>query len=54
MENGRISAAENVSSLVVDDEFHDLISPLTAAERAGLESSILAEGCRDALVVWAG
>lgn len=38
--------------IVVDKEFHSLIPPLTAEEYNGLEASILADGCRDALVVW--
>ena len=37
----------------IDAEFRALIPPLTADEYALLESGILADGCRDALVVWA-
>ena len=36
----------------IDKEFADLIPPLTPEEYKGLEQSILADGCRDALVVW--
>lgn len=36
----------------IDDEFKNLIPPLTADEYAGLEKSLLDEGCRDALVLW--
>ena len=36
----------------IDREFADLIPPLTEEEYKGLETSILNEGCRDALVVW--
>lgn len=36
----------------IDKEFQGLIPPLTADEYQGLEQSILAEGCRDALIVW--
>lgn len=36
----------------IDEEFAGLIPPLTEEEYRGLETSILAEGCRDALVVW--
>lgn len=36
----------------IDREFADLIPPLTEEEYKGLETSILSEGCRDALVVW--
>ncbi|HJV53776.1 MAG TPA: hypothetical protein VJ652_20080 [Noviherbaspirillum sp.] len=36
----------------IHDELRDYTDPLTAAEYAALERSILAEGCRDALVLW--
>ena len=38
--------------LIIDTEFQALIPPLTPDEFAGLEASILTEGCRDALIVW--
>lgn len=38
--------------IIIDKEFQSLIPPLTVEEYEGLEKSILAEGCRDALVVW--
>lgn len=38
--------------IVIDPEFSTLIPPLTDEEFAGLEKSIVEEGCRDALVVW--
>lgn len=47
--------SENVSrnpSITIDPEFKNLIPPLTSEEYAGLEESILQEGCRDALIVW--
>ena len=39
-------------SVCIDSEFKQLIPPLTADEYAGLEKSLLDEGCRDALVLW--
>ena len=36
----------------IDNEFRGLIPPLTAEEYAGLEKSLIEEGCRDALIVW--
>ena len=36
----------------IDPEFKDLIPPLTSEEYDTLESSIIAEGCRDAIVLW--
>ena len=39
-------------NLVVNEALKAYIDPLTAAELAALERSLLAEGCRDALVVW--
>ena len=38
--------------ICIDSELAALIPPLDESERIGLESSILAEGCRDPLVVW--
>lgn len=40
------------SEFKIDPEFKNLIPPLTAEEYAGLEESILQDGCRDALIVW--
>ena len=39
-------------NIVVNPELKAYIDPLTADEYAALERSILAEGCRDALVLW--
>jgi hypothetical protein len=38
--------------IVVNEELKAYIEPLTADEHEALERSILAEGCRDALVLW--
>ena len=38
--------------LVVNEELKAYIDPLTSEEYEALERSLLAEGCRDALVVW--
>jgi len=38
--------------IVVNEELKAYIDPLTAEEYESLERSILAEGCRDALVLW--
>ncbi|AMM23506.1 plasmid replication/partition related protein [Variovorax sp. PAMC 28711] len=39
-------------NISVDEELKTYIDPLTDDEHAALERSILAEGCRDALVLW--
>jgi hypothetical protein len=39
--------------LRIDPEFQSLIPPLSKDEKAALQASILEEGCRDPLVVWA-
>lgn len=39
-------------NIIIDSELKKLIPPLTEEEYAGLEESILTEGCRDALVLW--
>lgn len=36
----------------IDEEFKNLIQPLTDDEYKGLEESILKDGCRDKLVLW--
>src|SRR5690606_26335181 len=38
--------------IIVKQELKAYIDPLTADEHEALERSILAEGCRDALVLW--
>ena len=39
-------------NITVNEELLAYIDPLTPAEHAALERSLLAEGCRDALVLW--
>jgi hypothetical protein len=39
-------------NIVVNEELKNYIDPLTSEEHEALERSILAEGCRDALVLW--
>ncbi|MFC5475055.1 hypothetical protein [Paraherbaspirillum soli] len=39
-------------NITINEELRSYIDPLTANEYAALERSILAEGCRDALVLW--
>jgi len=39
-------------NIVVDEELKAYIDPMTPEEHEALERSILAEGCRDALVLW--
>ena len=39
-------------NITVNDDLLAYIDPLTPDELAALERSILAEGCRDALVLW--
>lgn len=43
-----------MQNLQINDKFKRLLDPLTQDERDGLEQSILADGCRDPLVVWNG
>ena len=40
------------TGIIIDDEFRDLIPPLTPDERDGLEADILREGCLDAIKTW--
>jgi Family of unknown function (DUF6011) len=39
-------------SLTISPELQSLIPPLTPEERAQLEANLLADGCRDPLIVW--
>lgn len=39
-------------NIVIDNEFKNLIPPLTPEEFAGLKQSLMSEGCRDPLVLW--
>ena len=41
-----------VNTIVVNEELKSYIDPLTPDEHDALERSLLAEGCRDALVLW--
>ena len=41
-----------MKKLKTDDEFRHLIRPLRGREYAQLEQNILADGCRDPIVVW--
>jgi len=41
-------------SLKIDNEFKNLIPPLTAEEYQELEHSLATEGCRDVLITWQG
>jgi len=51
----KVNAGGNVlASVRIDEEFQGLIPPLSDEERAELERSILAEGCRDAVIGWEG
>lgn len=40
--------------ILIDEEFKALIPPLKQEELAQLEQNILADGCRDPLVIWRG
>lgn len=39
-------------NITIEPEIKGMIPPLTAEEHAALEASLVAEGCRDALVIW--
>ena len=41
-------------SLIIDPRFKNLIPPLQRTEYLQLEENLLADGCRDPLVVWRG
>ena len=39
-------------TITINDQLRAFVDPLTEVEHAALERSLLAEGCRDALVLW--
>lgn len=41
-----------MNNIIIDKEFKSLLKPLEPEEYQQLEQSIIAEGCRDALVMW--
>lgn len=45
-------AEKTIMNIKIDEEFKNLIPPLTDDEYNGLRDSILQDGCRDALVLW--
>src|SRR5207245_518324 len=47
-----INHAIEKMNITINEELRSYIDPLTVNEYAALERSILAEGCRDALVLW--
>lgn len=55
-DDGNAALANKVATteLRIDAELQALIEPLTSEELAGLEASLLQDGCRDPLVVWEG
>jgi hypothetical protein len=52
--NEETGETEERRTIYVDKEFQALIPPQTEDESIELEASLKREGCRDALVVWAG
>jgi hypothetical protein len=51
-----VAAAGNMQgqtlNITINEELRSFIDPLTPVEYAALERSLLADGCRDALVLW--
>lgn len=45
---------KDLYTLNTDNEFQQLIRPLTSEERKQLEANIVADGCRDPITVWNG
>lgn len=41
-----------MQSVIIDQEFKNLIPPQSPEEHSGLEAMIVAEGCREPLIVW--
>lgn len=52
MPAGQTAELHQDTDFRIDDELSALIPPLTDEERMQLESNLVADGCRDPLVVW--
>lgn len=48
------SFINSIPELVIDSEFKEWLMPLSSEEYEYLERNIIADGCRDPLVVWNG
>ena len=48
------STSTQITPIQIDSELRALIPPLSSEERSQLEVNLVAEGCRDPLVVWKG
>ena len=46
--------SNNILELKIDNDFKDLIRPLFSEEYKQLEENLLADGCRDPIIVWNG
>jgi len=40
--------------IIIDEEFKGLCPPLSTKERDQLENNIIAEGCREPIILWQG
>ena len=45
---------KKLHQLKIDPDFRDIICPMTQVERLQLEDNLLADGCREPLIVWNG
>src|SRR4051812_32213353 len=50
---GRKRIGMDAPPITIDSEFHRLLMPLEPDERSRLEQSVIEQGCRDPLVLWA-
>ena len=48
-----LPGGREAANLDLSDEFRLFIPPLSPGEKAALQASILEQGCRDPLVIWA-
>lgn len=48
----RFTSRDPALNITINEELRSFVDPLTPNEYAALERSLLAEGCRDALVLW--
>jgi 16S rRNA G966 N2-methylase RsmD len=53
LDKGRLGLFYFMTNIQIDPEFKSLIPPLAPEEYAQLEANLIADGCRDPIVVWA-
>ena len=52
LDNEKSGIRADINTMRIDNEFKNLIAPLSAEEYKQLEDSIMTEGCREPIILW--